>query len=182
MGAEILRPRHSSRSGSSRRSRSSKSAAPLPPAPPVIAWPSSEWWLALAAGFVFAAGLVLGGMTDPVRVIAFLDVKEMFEGPFPGRWDPTLGLVMAGALAVSLVAFSLTPYASRQPWVTREFRLPEPGSIDTRLIAGAVLFGIGWGIAGFCPGPALASLFTGRIEPVIFVMSMLPGMYLAGKI
>lgn len=144
----------------------------------------SVWELAIAcvAGLIFAAGLTLGGMTDPRRVIAFLDMRSMLSGPFPGEWDPTLGLVMLGALAVSLLAFWLTPAYSRKPWFTHEFMLPNHGSSDGRLIAGGVLFGIGWGLSGYCPGPVLASLLTGHIDAAIFVLSMLPGMYLARKI
>ncbi len=144
----------------------------------------SPWELVLAclAGLIFSAGLTLGGMTDPRRVQAFLDMRTMLEGPFPGNWDPTLGLVMLGAVAVSLLAFWLTPSYSRKPWAARDFVLPSPGNSDARLLIGAVLFGIGWGMSGYCPGPVLASLLTGHIDIAIFVLSMLPGMYLARKV
>lgn len=152
--------------------------------PAAAAQRGSVWELAIAclAGLIFAAGLTLGGMTDPRRVIAFLDMRNMLQGPFPGEWDPTLGLVMLGAVSVSLLAFWLTPAYGRKPWFTRDFMLPHRGESDGRLIAGGVLFGIGWGLSGYCPGPVLASLLTGHIDAALFVLAMLPGMYLARKI
>lgn len=141
-----------------------------------------ELVISFLAGFVFSAGLVMSGMTQPGKVIGFLDIKEMFAGPFPGLWDPTLAFVMGGAVMVTLVAFAATPYASVRPWFGRAFVLPRREDIDARLVLGAVLFGIGWGLSGYCPGPAMATLLTGQIDTVIFVMAMLPGMWLARKI
>ena len=143
---------------------------------------TAELAIAFAAGLVFATGLVLSGMTQPEKIIGFLDIKEMFVGDFPGRWDYTLGLVMAGAVMISLIAFSLTPYASVRPWFASTFVWPRRAGIDARLVVGAILFGIGWGLSGYCPGPALANLFTGQIDTVIFVLAMLPGMWLARKL
>lgn len=140
-----------------------------------------ELVIAFVAGLVFAAGLVMSGMTQPHKVIAFLDIKQMAVGTFPGAWDPSLGFVMAGAVMVTLIAFFATPLASVRPWFGRAFVLPSRESIDLRLLLGAVLFGIGWGLSGYCPGPAMASLLTGQLDTVIFVMAMLPGMYLARK-
>ena len=134
------------------------------------------------AGFLFAAGLTLSGMTQPDKVIGFLDVKEMLIGRFPGLWDPTVGLMLLGALAISLIGFSVTPYASVRPWFTRAFMVSKRETVDGRLVSGAVVFGIGWGISGYCPGPALASLLTGHLDVAIFVLAMLPGMWLARKI
>lgn len=142
----------------------------------------AELAISFVAGLVFAAGLVLSGMTQPEKVIGFLDIKEMFIGVFPGRWDYSLGLVMGGAVAVSLLAFSLTPYASVRPWFAPAFVLPRRAGVDARLVIGAIMFGVGWGISGYCPGPALASLLTGQLDTVIFVLAMLPGMWLARKV
>ena len=137
--------------------------------------------VALFAGIVFAAGLILSGMTQPEKVIAFLDIKEMFVGPFPGQWDPALLFVVVGALAVALLGFALTPYASVRPWFMASFSLSKRRRVDGRLIAGALVFGIGWGMSGYSPATALASLLTGQIDTVMFVLAMLPGMWVAGK-
>ncbi len=130
--------------------------------------------IALTAGLVFAAGLTLGGMTDPRRVQGFLDIG----GIFTGRWDPGLAFVMGGALLVSLVAFALIK-ATDTPWASAKFELPTRRDIDARLLIGAVLFGTGWGIAGFCPGPALASVLIGGADVLYFVAAMLAGMLIA---
>lgn len=148
--------------------------------PPLRA--GAELLVSLFAGFVFAAGLVMAGMTQPAKVLAFLDVKEMAAGPFPGQWDPSLAFVMGGAVLVTLVAFFATPRASLRPWFTRSFVLPRRDSIDLRLVLGAIFFGVGWGLSGYCPGPAMATLLIGQMDTVIFVMAMLPGMWLARKI
>ncbi len=138
--------------------------------------------IAFVAGVIFSAGLTLSGMTQPEKVIAFLDLKEMFVGSFPGQWDASLLFVVIGALAVALLAFTLTPYASVRPWFTSAFVLSNRNRIDGRLIAGALVFGIGWGLSGYSPATALASLMTGQIDTVMFVLAMLPGMWLAGKL
>ena len=143
---------------------------------------NAELLISFVAGFIFSAGLVMSGMTQPAKVIGFLDIKEMFVGSFPGQWDASLGFVMGGAVMVSLLGFFLTPYASVRPWFTRAFVLPHHEHVDARLVIGAVVFGLGWGLSGYCPGPAMASLLTGQIDTVIFVMAMLPGMWLARKI
>ncbi len=148
--------------------------------PPLRA--GGELLISLFAGFVFAAGLVMAGMTQPSKVLAFLDVKEMLAGPFPGLWDPSLAFVMGGAVMVTLLAFFATPRASVRPWFGREFVLPRRDKIDLRLVLGAMIFGVGWGLSGYCPGPAMATLLIGQMDTVIFVMAMLPGMWLARKI
>jgi len=122
---------------------------------------------AFASGALFAAGLVLGGMTQPAKIVGFLDVA--------GRWDPSLALVMGGAVATYAVAFRLTRRRAR-PLLADGFVLPTRRDIDARLIAGAALFGVGWGLAGYCPGPALASLAAGAEQAVCFVAAMLIGM------
>lgn len=132
--------------------------------------------IALVAGLIFATGLTLGGMTDPRKVQGFLDVG----GIFAGRWDPSLAFVMGGALLVSLLAFA-TVKTKAAPWANAKFELPTRRDIDARLIIGAVIFGVGWGIAGYCPGPALASLLTGGADVLWFVASMLVGMFVAKK-
>jgi uncharacterized protein len=129
---------------------------------------------AFVSGLVFAAGLVLGGMTDPKKVQGFLDVG----GIASGRWDASLAFVMGGALLVSYFAFRGAT-GRRAPWFASTFKLPMRGDIDAPLIVGAVLFGAGWGIAGYCPGPALASVLTGGKDMLIFVAAMLGGMIAA---
>ena len=151
-------------------------------AAPFFSRNTAELTISFVAGFIFAAGLTMSGMTQPFRVIGFLDIQQMFVGQFPGLWDPTLGIVMFGAVMISLIGFAATPYASIRPWFTDHFTLPTRKAADERLIAGAVMFGIGWGLSGYCPGPALATLLTGQIDVAIFVLAMLPGMWLARKI
>lgn len=126
-----------------------------------------EIFMALAAGLLFGIGLILSGMTDPGKVTGFLDLA--------GKWDPSLGLVMAGAIAVSVIPFHL---ASRRSTALLggPMRLPTRSDIDRRLVLGSLVFGAGWGLAGYCPGPALASLLSGGAKPVIFVAAMVGGM------
>ncbi len=126
---------------------------------------------AFLSGLVFAAGLVLGGMTDPKKVQAFLDVG----GIGSGRWDASLAFVMGGALLVSFFAFrSVT--GSNAPWFAPKFELPTRKDIDAPLVVGAVMFGAGWGLAGYCPGPAIASLLIGGSDVLVFVCAMAVGM------
>ncbi|MCB1601477.1 MAG: YeeE/YedE family protein [Lysobacterales bacterium] len=124
---------------------------------------------ALACGTLFGAGLALSGMTDPTRVLGFLDVL--------GNWDPTLLVVMAGAVLVSLPAFQWARRHPR-PLLDVQFFQPERTRIDADLLIGSVVFGIGWGMAGLCPGPALAGLASGRWEIALFVAAMAAGMAL----
>lgn len=163
--------------------RSSATVAAIEPGASALAnRHTAELLISLAAGFIFSAGLTLSGMTQPDKVIGFLDIKEMFVGEFPGLWDPTLGIVMLGAVMISLIGFAATPYASIRPWFTDRFMLSTRKIVDGRLIAGALIFGVGWGLSGYCPGPAIATLLTGQIDIAIFVLAMLPGMWLARKI
>jgi uncharacterized membrane protein YedE/YeeE len=126
--------------------------------------------LALLAGTIFGFGLSLSGMTDPQKVIGFLDLS--------GRWQPTLGFVMGGALLITFPAFALIR-RRRAPVLDAKFYLPTQKHIDRRLLIGAALFGIGWGVAGFCPGPAIASLASGSPIVIAFVAAMIGGMLLA---
>lgn len=122
---------------------------------------------ALLAGLVFGLGLILSGMASPAKVLGFLDLA--------GSWDPSLALVMVGAIAVGLVAFAL----ARRRTATllgAPLRLPTANVIDRRLVGGSLLFGVGWGLAGFCPGPALVALGMGELKAVVFVAAMLAGM------
>jgi uncharacterized membrane protein YedE/YeeE len=118
---------------------------------------------------VFAVGLGLAGMTRPGKVLAFLDVR--------GAWDPSLAFVMVGAIATH-VLLRRPIVARRAPVLAPRFALPVSRDIDGRLVAGATIFGVGWGLAGFCPGPAITSLAGGHAEPAMFVAAMLTGMTL----
>jgi uncharacterized membrane protein YedE/YeeE len=122
--------------------------------------------VAALCGTVFGVGLALSGMTNPAKVLAFLD--------WFGSFDPTLAVVMGGALAVSAPGFALARRRTRPLWSLR-FALPTRRDVDVDLIAGAVLFGIGWGLVGLCPGPALADLVRGSNEIFLFVGAMLAG-------
>ena len=135
--------------------------------------------IAFFAGLTFAAGLTLGGMMDPRKVQGFLDTGALF-GWGGGTWDPSLAFVMGGALLVSSFAFGAVK-SHHVPWVSARFELPTRRDIDAKLLVGAILFGVGWGIAGYCPGPALASLFTGGTDILWFLGAMLPGMWIAKK-
>jgi uncharacterized protein len=119
------------------------------------------------AGSFFGAGLTISQMVNPRKVTDFLD--------FFGDWDPSLAFVMGGALAVTAVGFRVL-LGRPQPLFAREFHLPPSRRIDGRLLGGSALFGIGWGLAGFCPGPAVASLAYGLWQSVLFVSAMLVGM------
>jgi uncharacterized membrane protein YedE/YeeE len=123
--------------------------------------------MALLAGLVFGLGLILSGMTDPAKVIGFLDLA--------GNWDPSLAFVMGGAIMVGFAAFRFA--ANRSTALLGDvMRLPTARHIDRRLVLGGLTFGVGWGLAGYCPGPAVVSLATGSSEPIIFLIAMLAGM------
>ena len=120
-------------------------------------------------GLLFGLGLILSGMTDPSKVIGFLDIF--------GLWDPSLALVMGGAIAVGFFAFALAKKRTIN-FLGGALQLPTSSQIDKPLVIGAVFFGAGWGLAGFCPGPALVSLASGQIKAAVFVLIMLAGMQL----
>jgi len=122
-----------------------------------------------AAGALFGAGLVVSGMANPAKVLGFLDIF--------GAWDPSLALVMAGAVGVGLAGFASASRRTRSA-LGLPMRLPESGPVDRRLVGGAAAFGVGWGLAGFCPGPALVALATGSPRAILFVAAMLGGMAL----
>ena len=124
---------------------------------------------ALFAGLVFGLGLILSGMSNPAKVLGFLDLA--------GRWDPSLAFVMAGAILAAAPAFALAR-RRKASLLGEAMRLPAAGAIDRRLALGALAFGAGWGLAGYCPGPALASLAAGGAKPRIFTLAMLAGMLL----
>ncbi|HEV2957881.1 MAG TPA: YeeE/YedE family protein [Xanthobacteraceae bacterium] len=126
---------------------------------------------ALASGLVFGFGLAVSGMTQPAKVLGFLDVL----GIASGTWDPTLAFVMIGALAVAAPGYVLTRRRER-PLFAHAAAWPSKRDIDRPLIAGAVLFGIGWGLVGLCPGPAIANLATFPLRVVAFVIAMAAGM------
>lgn len=123
--------------------------------------------MALAAGLVFGLGLTVSQMINPAKVIAFLDVA--------GNWDPSLAFVMAGAIAVAAVGFALGK-RRRAPICAPAFARSMKRSVDGRLVVGSTLFGTGWGLAGYCPGPALASLAFGGMSTLVFVAAMPAGM------
>ena len=122
---------------------------------------------ALAVGVIFGAGLALSDMINPGRVLAFLDIA--------GAWDPTLAFVIGGALIPTAIAFAMRPHLTR-PLFAGAFSIPENRTPDRRLLLGSTLFGIGWGLVGFCPGPAISGLVLGLWQPWLFVTAMLTGM------
>lgn len=123
----------------------------------------------LVTGTIFGAGLALSDMINPARVLAFLDLA--------GDWDPSLAFVMGGAIVPMAIAYLFTA-RMKSPLLDKSFLIPENRILDSRLIIGAVLFGIGWGLVGFCPGPAIAGLVVGLWQPWLFVAAMLAGMWL----
>lgn len=124
---------------------------------------------ALLAGLLFDLGLILSGMSDPAKVLGFLDLA--------GDWDPSLAFVMGGAIVVGSLAF---PFVTKRPKsiLGEAMRLPIASPIDRRLVFGGLIFGVGWGLAGYCPGPVLTSLALGGIKPLLFFIAMLAGMAL----
>ena len=127
-----------------------------------------SFFIAALSGLLFGLGLILSGMTNPHKVLSFLDITR--------QWDLSLMFVMAGAISVAFFAFR---HMTSQPQSKLGYAIQLPGTrlIDRKLIAGALLFGAGWGLAGFCPGPALVALLFGSVKPWIFVLAMLVGMW-----
>ena len=123
---------------------------------------------ALICGILFGLGLAISEMVNPAKVLGFLDVT--------GTWDPSLILVMGAGLAITLLTFR--PLLKRpRPLLDRQFHIPSRTDVDRQLLKGAVIFGIGWGLVGYCPGPAIASLAYGQPESVIFLVAMVAGLY-----
>lgn len=129
--------------------------------------------LAAISGLLFGVGLLVSGMTQPAKVIGFLD--------FVHGWDPSLAFVMGGAVAVNLLAYRRIRRRA-SPWLDVRFHLPTRTDIDAPLVAGAALFGIGWGLGGLCPGPALVSAASGSTAALAFVAAMLAGMLLQHRL
>lgn len=125
--------------------------------------------VSLATGTIFGAGLALSDMINPARVLAFLDLA--------GDWDPSLAFVMGGAILPMAIAYLFTARMG-SPLLDKRFFIPENRILDRQLILGAALFGIGWGLVGFCPGPAISGLVTGLWQPWLFVLAMLAGMWI----
>lgn len=127
--------------------------------------------LHFAIGLIFGLGLVISGMSNPAKVLNFLDLAATPSG----GWDPSLALVLGGAVIVGLIGFQTVP-RWRRPLLADRFFLPTATRIDRRIVIGPAIFGIGWGLAGFCPGPALVSLGTGSLDAALLVAAMLAGM------
>ncbi|MBO9687502.1 MAG: YeeE/YedE family protein [Mitsuaria chitosanitabida] len=125
--------------------------------------------MSLLAGLVFGIGLIVSGMADPAKVLGFLDLA--------GAWDPSLAFVMAGAIAVGVIGFAVAK-RRRRSLLGLPMQLPGAGPVDRKLVLGGLMFGIGWGLAGFCPGPALVALGMGSAKAIVFVIAMLAGMAL----
>lgn len=123
--------------------------------------------IALLSGLIFGIGLIVSGMANPAKVLGFLDLA--------GNWDPSLAFVMAGAIGVGLVAFTTAKRRS-QAWDSSPMQLPKSTLIDKRLVLGGLAFGAGWGLAGFCPGPAITAVGMGLPKAMVFVVAMLAGM------
>ena len=130
-------------------------------------------WPALFAGILFGLGLTLSGMSDPAKVLGFLNIA--------GDWVPDLIFVMGGAVVVTLIFTPLVVKRAR-PLVADSFSLPTTKTLDKRLVSGAVLFGVGWGLSGYCPGPAVVSLLYGYESTIVFCLAMLAGMSIEGRV
>ncbi len=122
---------------------------------------------ALLAGLIFGLGLTISEMVNPAKVLAFLDLF--------GNWDPSLAFVMGGALIVTAIGYRIA-WTREKPVFAERFQVPGNRQIDTRLALGAVLFGIGWGLVGLCPGPAISALSFGGVPVLIFLTAMMAGM------
>lgn len=129
---------------------------------------------ALLAGLFIGLGLVLSGMADPVKVLGFLDIF--------GQWDPTLAFVMGGGLCVYLPLYHWVIKPRQGPILAPAFQLPSNTNIDKKLVSGAIVFGMGWGMSGICPGPAITNISGGQTGIILFVIAMLVGMILTNKI
>jgi uncharacterized protein len=127
--------------------------------------------IALLSGLLFGAGLAISGMVNPAKVLNFLDLA--------GSFDPTLLFVLGGAVVTTFIGYKLVLPRS-EPLFAERFRLPAKADIDARLVGGAAIFGLGWGLTGFCPGPAIAAVVSLRIEPFIFIAAMAVGMIAVG--
>jgi hypothetical protein len=125
------------------------------------------------SGVLFGAGVTISGMVNPMKVLNFLDIS--------GAWDATLIFVMGAGLLVTLIGYQII-FRRKVPMFAPSFQMPTSQDIDARLLGGAALFGVGWGLSGFCPGPAIASVVFGRMESITFVIAMAAGMILAKQL
>ncbi|MBO0346219.1 YeeE/YedE family protein [Roseibium sp. CAU 1637] len=130
-------------------------------------------FFALLAGLLFGSGIALSGMINPAKVLNFFDVA--------GSWDPSLAFVMGGAVIVTFIGYRLA-WRRKTPFLADGFQLPAENSIDCQLLAGSAIFGIGWGIAGFCPGGSLPALGLGQGDAVLFVTAMIGGILVARSV
>jgi hypothetical protein len=128
--------------------------------------------LSLFSGMIFSIGLVVSGMTNPKKVIGFLDIF--------GQWDYSLAFVMGGAVVINLLLF--TWILKRKPIYCKQHNLPDSTKVDSKLITGSIMFGIGWGLVGICPGPSVVNLVTGNSSAIIFFTAMVIGFYLEKKL
>jgi uncharacterized protein len=126
--------------------------------------------IAVVSGILFGAGVTISGMVNPMKVLNFLDIA--------GTWDPSLAFVMAGGLVVTLIGYQLI-FKRSEPLFASSFKLPTIRRVDAKLILGSACFGLGWGLSGLCPGPAIASIAFGRSETYLFLVAMAAGMILA---
>ncbi|MEZ9900939.1 transporter [Vibrio breoganii] len=131
-------------------------------------------FISIIAGVLFGLGMAISGMVDPVKVIGFLDIV--------GNWDPSLAFVMGGGLGVFLPVYFLVIKKQPKPLVAETFSVSKSSLIDSRLLVGAGLFGIGWGLVGICPGPVVSSLGAGNIQAWMFLVAMLAGFYIGGRV
>jgi len=132
-----------------------------------------ELLVAFFSGLIFALGLGVSGMTHPAKVLGFLDIL--------GDWDPSLALVMVGAIGV-YAAVGVFARRMGEPWLAERFHWPTRRDVDARLLGGAAIFGVGWGLAGYCPGPGVVVLASGAAGPAIFVGAMLAGIWGFGRV
>jgi uncharacterized protein len=130
-------------------------------------------FFAFLSGLVFGIGLIVAGMANPAKVLGFLDLA--------GAWDPSLAFVMAGAIAVGVIAFTIAKRRTHT-LLGELMQLPTSQMIDKRLMGGSLLFGIGWGVAGICPGPALVLVGSGSAKGIAFTLAMVAGMWLYGRV
>ncbi|GEA50361.1 transporter [Vibrio inusitatus NBRC 102082] len=131
-------------------------------------------FISIIAGVLFGLGMAISGMVDPVKVIGFLDVA--------GNWDPSLAFVMGGGLVVFLPTYFLVIKKQTKPLSAETFSVSENQIIDSRLLVGAGLFGLGWGLVGICPGPVVSSLGVGNVQAWLFLIAMLGGFYIGGRV
>lgn len=130
-----------------------------------------------AIGLIFGIGLIVAGMANPAKVLNFLDLAAIPAG----RWDASLIFVMASGIGITMLGYRLA-FARGRPLLAERFALPTASRPDARLVSGAALFGIGWGLAGFCPGPALVAALTGGVPALAFLAAMLAGMAFARRL